>query len=183
MRACLLVGLLLASFGASENAQALEFTFGPNLLNNPSFENGLQSWDVNDETQVDWIVDYDFRPPNDDGLGAAVLLVQGQISQCVSVVPGTYTMSVWALGGCADTSTFVRIDWYSDSSCSILSGSDFETVLSNSSAWQLTSGPVQSTSSAGSARIIVARTGSCKEAIILDNADFTDQIFGSTFDE
>jgi len=184
MRACLLSVLLLASLSVSEKSLAFQFGSGPNLLTNPSFENGLENWTVDDQNKVDWIVDYGFPPPNDHGLGAAVLFADGQISQCVFVFSDTlYTTAIWAFGGCADSSTLVRIDWYADGSCSTLAASDFTTIASESDTWKLTSRLIQSTSNAQSAQFQVVRTGACKEAIILDNAEFSDQIFGSTFEE
>jgi hypothetical protein len=166
----------------SENSYALRIVSAPNALTNPSFEDGLQSWQAADQNLVDWIVDYDFRPPGDTGLGAAVLFAGGQISQCVAVYPDTeYRVSVSAFGGCADDPTVLRLEWYAGDSCSVLSGTDAIMVSTKSGEWQ-TTGRLAQSNDAQSARFILAQDDTCKEAVVLDNAELTDQIFAATFE-
>ena len=185
MRACLSSVLFLAGLTACQYSQALQAPPGPNLLVNPSFENGLENWTINDTTSVAWVQDYEFRPPNDDGVGAAVLFTDSGISQCVPALGGTeYVASLWAFGGCSDSSTFLRIDWFVDENCSTSADSTFATIVGKSNTWVLTSVVQQTMTAANSARFTLARTATCEEAIVLDDVEFiTDTIFAGTFED
>jgi len=119
--------------------------FGADLVSNSSFNGSLSGWVVGSGTTFDATVDATGTPGSGSARNASTVLGNNiAVSQCVAVVPATYTLSGKVLDPAGQTtvgSAEIDVDWFGGANCSgaNLGGHSLGTVATGSSFISLSS--------------------------------------------
>jgi hypothetical protein len=168
------IGILALLFAATANAQ--------NILDNPYFDDGLNSWLALAPERVTWTNSMDFHVDDSMVIGSAELdSHEGMavLAQCVPVYDEVYVATAWVNSSCAGQTLEV---FWADDGC-IVSPANISAQSTITDAWQQITASGAPTPGSTHAVVTLLNPGACDKSAFFDVVSFQpDYIFADNFE-